>query len=134
MREARVNQCNIRSLNCLRAITGKRQVSADAVGVIGVYEPQQGFEAKQQVPMVRVVGRPSPAGQVHVPLHVVNLLVNLVNLDEGQHVGSLCLMAGACNFDSVPVRTYTEICQRQWYSNQENSKQGDCSLVSPLAS
>lgn len=134
MREARANQFTLRSLNCLRAITEKTQVSAHAVGVIGVYEPQQVFEAKQQGPVVRVVGRPSPPGQVHVLLRVVNLLVNLVNLHEGQQVGSLCLMAGTCNFDSVPVRTYTEICQLQWYSNQEHSKQGDCSLVSPLAS
>ena len=93
-----------------------RLSSTDTVGVAGVFEPRAGFEAKHQVLMARVVARPTPTGQV--PLRVVNLSADRINLYGGQHVGSFCPMAGTCDVVSAPVGAYVEICQVRPCSTQ----------------
>ena len=109
-----------------------RLSSTDTIGVAGVFEPRPGFEAKHQVLMARVVARPTPTGQV--PLRVVNLSADRINLYGGQHVGSFCPMAGTCDVVSAPVGAYVEISQVRPCSTQEKPKQEHCNLSCPQPS
>ena len=114
------------------AVLTARLSSTDSVGVAGVFEPRPGFEAKHQVLMARVVARPTPTGQV--PLRVVNLSADRINLYGGQHVGSFCPMAGTCDVVSAPVGAYVEICQVRPCSTQEKPEQEHCNLSCPQPS
>ena len=83
----------------------------------------------QSSAQARVVVRPTPTGQV--PLRVVNLSADRINLYGGQHVGSFCPMAGTCDVVSAPVGAYMEICQLQPCSTQVKPEQEHCDLSRP---